>query len=177
MKKEACFYLGKIVRKYSFKGEVLAKLDVDDPSVYEGITSVFIALSESLVPFVVQQSSLHKSNLLRIRFKDFHTEVQATRLLGSELYLPLSMLPERTGTHFYFHEVIGFGVRDTVHGEVGVITGIHEATAQPLFQVQKAHKQWLIPITNTIVKEVDRTRNEIRIAAPEGLLDLYVNCS
>lgn len=52
MKKEECFYLGKIVRKYSFKGELLAKLDADEPDLYVGMDSVFVDFGPTLVPYL-----------------------------------------------------------------------------------------------------------------------------
>ena len=87
MQKEDCFYLGKIVKKYSFKGEVLAKLDTDEPDIYENLDAIFVDLRNNLVPFFIEQSQLHKSSLLRIKFEDVNTEADADAIMKSDLYL------------------------------------------------------------------------------------------
>ena len=99
-----CFYLGKIVKKYSFKGELLAKLDTDEPAIYENLDAIFIDLNNTLIPFFVQKSQLHKSDLLRLKFDDIDNEEDAEELIKSDLYLPLELLPKLEGDKFYFQE-------------------------------------------------------------------------
>ncbi len=175
MRKEDCFYLGKIVSKYSFKGEVLVKLDTDDPELYENMESVFVSLGNNLVPFFIDRCRLHKSNLLRIDFEEVKSESDADRIMGSALYLPLSMLPKLSGNKFYFHEVIGFTMIDKVHGDIGIIQSINDTTAQALFEVLKGDKQLLIPINDNIIVQLDRDKKVIEVATPEGLVDLYLS--
>ena len=175
MRKEDCFYLGKVVSKYSFKGEVLVKLDTDEPEIYENMESVFVQLGQNLVPFFIDRCRLHKSALLRIDFEEVKDEPTADKLIGSELYLPLTMLPKLSGDKFYFHEVIGFTLMDEVHGDIGIIQSVNDSTSQDLFEVEKDGKQLLIPISDEIITKLDRKNKTIHVKTPDGLVDLYLN--
>ena len=175
MRKEDCFYLGNIVSKYSFKGEVLVKLDTDDPEIYENMESVFVSLGNNLVPFFIKRCRLHKSNLLRIDFEEVKSESDADRIMKSGLYLPLTMLPKLTGNKFYYHEIIGFAMIDSVHGDIGIIQSVNDTTAQALFEVEKDGAQLLIPISDDIITKVDRENKRILVTTPEGLVNLYLS--
>ncbi|WP_420401965.1 ribosome maturation factor RimM [Flagellimonas sp.] len=175
MRKEDCFYLGKIVSKYSFKGEVLVKLDTDEPENYENMESVFVSLGNNLVPFFIDRCRLHKSALLRIDFEEVKDEVSADKIMGSELYLPLTMLPPLSGNKFYFHEVIGFNLVDKVHGDIGVIKAVNDSASQELFEAEKDGKELLIPISDDIIIKVDRESKIIHVKTPEGLVNLYIS--
>lgn len=174
MKKEDCFYLGKIVKKYSFKGELLAKLDTDEPDIYENLDAIFIDLKGDLVPFFVQSSQLHKSELLRLKFEDVTTEADADALMKTELYLPLNLLPKLEGNKFYFHEVIGFKIKDTNFGDVGVLKSINDSTAQSLFEIDRDGIEILIPMNDEFIVKVDRINKIIEVNTPEGLIELYI---
>ncbi|KJD33797.1 ribosome maturation factor RimM [Tamlana nanhaiensis] len=174
MKKEDCFYLGKIVKKYSFKGEVLAKLDTDEPDIYQNMDAVFLELKNNLIPFFVEQAQLHKTELLRLKFEDVDTEADAESILKCDLYLPLDLLPKLDDDKFYFHEIIGFMVTDKNFGEVGIIKAINDTTAQALFEIDRNGKEILIPMNDAFIIKVDKNKKTIEVNTPDGLIDLYL---
>lgn len=175
MRKEDCFYLGKVVSKYSFKGELLVKLDADEPDIYENMESVFVSIGNNLIPFFIDGCRLHKSALLRIDFEEVKDEPAANKMIGAELYLPLDMLPPLTGDKFYFHEVIGFTLMDEVHGDIGIIKAVNDSASQELFEAEKDGKELLIPISDDIITKVDRQNKQIHVKTPEGLVELYLS--
>lgn len=174
MRKEECFYLGKIAKKFSFKGEVLIYLDTDEPEQYEELESVFVEFNKNLVPFFIENSSIHKGDFLRVKFEDVDSEQDADELIGSHIYLPLSMLPKLEGNKFYFHEVIGFDVIDKRLGNIGKIVSINDSTSQPLFEILFNEKEILIPMIDHFIVEVNRKEKKIILNTPEGLVDLYL---
>jgi 16S rRNA processing protein RimM len=174
MRKEDCFYLGKIAKKFSFKGEVLVYLDTDEPELYENMESVFVEFNKNLVPFFIENSSLHKNDFLRVQFEDVDSEEEADSILNCDVYLPLSMLPKLEGNQFYFHEVIGFEIEDKRLGVFGKIVSINDTTAQPLFEVVNGEVEMLIPMVDHFLVKIDRENKKVVMDLPEGLVEMYL---
>ena len=175
MRKEDCFYVGTIVNKFSFKGELLVKLDTDEPELFLEMESVFIEIGKNLVPFFIERSQLHKSLLLRVKFEDVDDEPMADSLMKRELYMPLTALPKLEGNKFYFHEIIDFQVIDTEYGNVGTITGVNDTTSQALLEIDHNGDQVLIPTNDDYIEKVDREKKTITVTTPEGLIELYIS--
>ena len=87
MRKEDCFYLGKIAKKKLVSKEVLAYLDTDRPELYQNLESVLLKSTKSGSIFI-ENSSLHKEKFLRIRFEDIQTEDEADRNHGKQFIFP-----------------------------------------------------------------------------------------
>ena len=164
MRKEKCFYVGTVVNKFSFKGELLVKLDTDEPELFT-----------EMDPFFIESSQFHKSLLLRIKIEDIDDEAAADAMMKRDLYLPLSFLPKLEGNKFYFHEVINYKIIDTNHGEIGTITGINDMTTQALFIVDHNGDEMLIPINDHFINQVDREQKTVTVTTPDGLIELYLS--
>lgn len=175
MQKEDYFFLGKIVKKHSFKGEVVIKLDTDEPELYKNMESVFVNLGNNLIPFFIEHSLLSRGTMLRVKFEDVSSEADAEAILKSDVYLPISLLPELSGDKFYYHEVIGFTIVDTNFGKVGTITSINDISAQPLFEIDQNGREIFIPMIDNFIKKVDRKNKIIEVETPEGLIQLYLS--
>ena len=172
MRKEDCFFLGTVVAKYSFKGEVLIKLDTDDPETYLSLQSFLLEDESHLIPCFTTKVQLHKSQLLRVSVEGVNSEKQADLMIGKSVYLPLDQLPKLDDDQFYFHEIIGFKVIDSVQGPIGIITGVNDTSSQVLLEVEHNDKQILIPLVDELIQQLDKQKKQIYLSIPEGLLDL-----
>ena len=172
MLKKNCFFLGTVVAKYSFKGEVLIKLDTDDPSAYQSLQSLLIEQEMGLVPYFVERAKLHKTQLLRTSIENVKNEIEADKLIGKAVYLPLNQLPKLDDDKFYYHEIVGFEVIESSRGVVGKITDVNDTSSQVLLEVDHKQKTVLIPLVDELLQKVDKKNKKLHISIPDGLLDL-----
>tara|TARA_B100000686_G_scaffold354504_1_gene465126 strand:- start:6115 stop:6642 length:528 start_codon:yes stop_codon:yes gene_type:complete len=173
MKKDACFYLGTIKRRYSYKGELLVKTQTDNLNLYIDLKTIFIEIDKKLIPFIIEKCSIHKSSLLRIKLNEINNENLAKGLLQKDVYLPINLLPKLKGKKFYFHEVIGFKAICKKEGLLGLITSINDQSPQPFFIINNTFNEILIPIHDDLIINLDRNKKIVFLNLPNGLTDLY----
>lgn len=176
MRKEDCYYLGNITRRHGLSGNVILKLDTDQPEFYNKLESVFIEINGLLVPFFIEKRTWSKSDALNVVFKNA-PESMVDQLVGKSVYLPLSTLPPLTGKKFYYHEVVGFKIEDAEGNSAGIIESVNDQTAQHYFLSVLNGKQLVIPIIKEWILDVDRENKTIRMDLPEGLLDVFLTPS
>jgi len=167
------YYLGKILKPFGSKGQVVAFLDVDDPSLYQNLEVVFLDLDPDRVPFMIRSVELTGNHRAIFHFEDVDSVDDATAYSGRMLYLPLSSLPPLKGNKFYYHEVVGFSVIDRDQGKIGILARVMDLPRQPLLQITYVEKEILIPLIDEVILKVDRKKKELHIRAPEGLIDFY----
>lgn len=172
MKKEDCYLLGKITRKHGLAGNVVLKLDTDQPQVYNKLEGIFVEINGLLVPFFVEKQQWSKEDTKIISFKN-STESMVEQAINKNVYLPLSTLPQLTGKSFYYHEVVGFKLIDEEGINYGIIESVNDQTAQHYFVTQLNEKQIVVPIIKDWILEVDRNNQYIKMQLPEGLLDVF----
>lgn len=175
MKIDDCFLLGYVAKKFGYKGEVILKLDVDNPSDYANIDSVLVNMKGRLVPFFIENSQMNPNGSLRVKFEGVSDENMLAKLLGSELYLPLEVLPKLTGNAFYYHEIIGFELIDEAYGSAGIIKEVMDQTVQEIILAEKETKEVMVPVTDEILLSIDRENKKVHVRAPEGLIEMYLN--
>ncbi|MEM6523865.1 MAG: ribosome maturation factor RimM [Bacteroidota bacterium] len=169
---DECYLLGYVIKRHGLKGELSIFLDVDDPEEYIKLESVFVKIDSKLVPFFIIDINIRGDKAV-VSFEDINSIDQADELKGSELYLPLTMLPKLEGTSFYYHEIIGFSVIDNALGKLGNIKDVYTNSAQDLLAVTRDSKEVLVPVTDNTIKSIDREKAEILVDLPVGLLDIY----
>ena len=175
MKKEDCFYFGYIVKPIGYEGFFAVKAETDNLQKYANLSSVFIDLNGTLTPFFIAAVQVKDKEIIWLKAEGFNASDEIQALIRKEIYLPLNLLPTLKGNKFYYHEIVGFTVRDEVYGEIGKIKDVIELPHQTILQIMKGYTEILVPLNKEILKNVDRINQIIQIKAPDGLIDIYIS--
>ena len=171
MRLEDCFQLGHISRIHGYKGSVVAFFDTDRPEAYTALESVFLEDRGELIPFFIEELAQNSKGHFILKFEEVEDEASALNLVGSELWLPLSILPPLEGKSFYFHEIIGFELWENDR-LLGTCKSVVDSSAQPLLVLEHQGKEVLIPAIDEFIVQIDREAKRMVLQLPEGLLSL-----
>ena len=161
--------IGKVVGVHGIKG-----------------TNKFKSYAESLSVFAPDRSILVRDNRNReerlevnwvkshtrtplIAFKGVTNRDEAEALIGADMFIPETELPELDEGTYYWFELIGLEVYTTEDDYLGRITSIFETGSNDVYVVKDKQQEVLIPALESVVIDIDLEHNRIRVDLPEGL--------
>lgn len=174
MKKEDCYVLGKVIQPHGVRGEVKLWLDVDEPDYYHDMDSVLLDLKGQLVPYFIEEITIRDKKKTIARFEGMKTWEDTQSIIGCDMYLPLSRLPELADDQYYYHDIIGYEIvgktSEIIYGNVASVV---EGSGQDLLTFLVEGKEVLLPINDEIIVGVDKAAKKLFVELPDGLIELY----
>ena len=172
IRRDDVYKIGKLGKPHGVKGEITFAITDD---VFDRVDADYLVLDIDgiLVPFYLEEYRFKNDDNVLVKFEDIDTQEQVRAYTGCEVYFPRH-LSDSDEENMSWAEIIGFQLVDAVSGcVVGTIDHVDDSTLNLLFEITSPEGEaLLIPANNDLIEEVDIEKKMIRMAIPEGLLEL-----
>jgi len=167
--------VGTVSKTHALKGEVVLVFDYDAKDVLGAIKVFFLGKNNKVAnPYFVIKNSFNENGAI-FSFEDIITVDKARSIVGLDVFLPESSLGKLADMIWAFDELIGFSIIDKNQGELGVVADYYESTGQDLLSFTHKGKEVLLPLHEHIVEKILRTKKQLLVNLPDGLLQIYLD--
>ncbi len=170
---DALITLAQATRTRGLKGEVVADLLTDFPERFESISRIFGIDSRGERQELELERHWFQNDRVVLKFSGYDTPESAQALVGLRFALPEAERVELPKGEFYDWELEGCVVENKTGAAVGKVSGILRTGGVELLVVaDETGREYLIPMAESIVLNIDTSAKSILIDPPEGLLEL-----
>ncbi len=160
--------VGKVVGLHGVRGEVkLLPYDDEDLFTYRKLLPVRGGVP--CRPLTVERARRHKG-LYILKLRGIDSRDEAAELLGRELHVNRSEVPEPAEGEYFSSDLIGSEVFTEEGRALGKITKIFSTGSNDVFEVRGAHGEVLIPVIEDVIISIDLSHKRVTVRLLEGLL-------
>jgi 16S rRNA processing protein RimM len=166
--------VGRVARPHGIRGQVRVTPETDFVEDRFRVGATFWTRSARGDEQLTISSARLQNGRPVIGFDGFATIDDVGRLSGLDLRVPEGDLHPLSEGSYYHHQLVGCVV-DTTEGErVGHVVRVDGGAAGSLLVIEGTRGEVLVPLVTHVCVEVDIAGRRIRIAPPDGLLELNV---
>lgn len=171
---EPLVVIARAVKTRGLKGEIVAELLTDFPERFENVRELTAISKSGERRTVVLESYWFHQDRVVLKFAHFDTIEAAQQLIDNDFGVPESERVSLPESHYYDWELEGCTVSTTADQELGKVTGVMRTGGVELLAVanERTGHDYLLPMTDSIVLEINPTKKTIVVDPPDGLLDL-----
>ena len=162
--------VGQFSKPHGIKGEIslITQIGVSDGNEY-----VVCKMDGILVPFFIESKRWKSDNIQLLKLCNIDDEKAAKKFIGIDAFIPKNEGDKDDDDEITWDDLIGFEVVDDGNGNIiGNIIDIDDSTANVLCKLSRGNKEYIIPLANELITEVDVANKRLCIILPDGLMDL-----
>jgi 16S rRNA processing protein RimM len=165
--------VGKVIGVHGLKGATKVYSYAEALSVFEPNRSIFLTSAGSRKKtYTIKWVKPHSRGIL-LGLKDITNRDQAQQLVGSEILIERTRLPELENGEFYWCDIIGLSVYSSEGEYLGRVASVIATGSNDVYVVKDPDNskgnEILIPAIESVVQEIDLERHIMRVDLPEGL--------
>lgn len=164
--------IGKITSTHGLHGalKIYPYTDSLDLFVPGSVLSVHTT-GGTIRPYTLTSAKPHRKSMVLVQLKDVASIEAAESLIGLEISVDRSLLPETDEDEFYWDELIGLSVQ-TVSGEfLGRLNHIFRTGSNDVYVINGQNGELLIPALKSVVQAVSLADGVMTVELPDGLLE------
>ncbi|MHB8840863.1 MAG: ribosome maturation factor RimM [Candidatus Aquicultor sp.] len=159
-----------IARPHGLGGEVDALSLTDFPERFiEGLALYPSPPVPGIQSLVIERIE-HKPKGLLFKFKGVDSREQAEKISGRDLMIPVEEAAPLSEDEFWVHDIVGMEVYTTTGDHLGHVTEVLRTGSNDVYIVENS-KEYLIPATKEVVKDISVKDRKITIEPIPGLLE------
>jgi len=166
------FKIGKFVTTFGLKGELVLKHNLGKKTSLKGLKALFVEeRKESFIPWFIEMARIKNEDEVYLKLEGINLREQATRLTQKEVWLPEEEFKKFSAKSSPIN-LLGY---ELIEGEqvLGKILEVIEQPHQILCKIEFKKKEAYIPLHQETIKKIDRKAQQVIVALPPGLLEIY----
>jgi 16S rRNA processing protein RimM len=164
------FCLGVVIGTHGLRGDLKVKSLSDGSESLLAAQRVYLrAPGKQAVEYRPARVVAHKGGYL-LRLAGFEQIDSAQVLVGCEVLMPLSELPELDDSEHYWFELEGLQVIDRTRGVLGKLEDLFTTPAHDIYVVRGPFGEVLIPAVDAFVGRIDLDAGTMEVDLPDGLI-------
>ena len=163
--------IGEVVKPHGIGGEIKVYSYSGQPENFQDYDEVVLLQPDGGTATYAIKRCRVQGRLALLQLAGVSSREEAEALRGSVIFQRKEDFPTLETGEYYWHQLIGLQVVTTGGQVVGKVAGLFATGAHDVLVIRNRGREYLVPVKEEIIREVDTRKKELVIAPVPGLLE------
>ena len=168
-KRRSLIAIGKVIKPFGIRGEVVVQTMTGSPSRFKKITRVFLGRNEAEATETDIEYVRVGERGVRLKLKATPDRNGAERIVGSLLFVKEAKAIRLKKGTFFVHDLLGLRVVDEKEEDIGVLKEVMKMPGHDVYVIDHRGREVMVPAVREFVTDIDVAAKRIKVRLIEGM--------